>query len=188
MGSPLPNVGLTHADVRHFGPETQSRPNAAIAGVVSRRHHALMKRLVGRSLVAGVLSAVMSSQATAKSGEERWLAYSKTALSITGNIFLSPTQLRTASVKFPLRVAANLPDFESDVGTPVPARVLFVTRRMNPKLLNGNVLGCGKPIRWIVVWRYDHGQSLGMNTFTGDQMPTTANDAGFCASYFYSRK
>ncbi|HEX8669161.1 MAG TPA: hypothetical protein VF727_12410 [Allosphingosinicella sp.] len=130
------------------------------------------------------------SQAFAKTGEERWTAYSRTAMAITGDILLSPTRLRAAGVDFPLRVAADLPDFQNDHERPVPARVLAVTRPMNPKLRNGNTLGCGRgrPIRWIVVWQYDDGKGLGMDTFEGKQMPRSVKDAGFCGSYFYFRK
>jgi hypothetical protein len=124
--------------------------------------------------------------AAAKSSEERWIASSKTAMSITGDIRLSPTRLRMAAVVFPLKVAADLPRFDGDNG-PVAARVLKVTRPADPKLLNGNRLGCNLPIRWIVVWRFDGGSQLGMDTFTGTAMPTSVNDKGFCGSYFYVR-
>ena len=51
-------------------------------------------------------------------------------------------------------------------------------------------LGCwhDQPIRWIVVWQYQHGKSLGMDTFRGAPMPKSVKDAGFCGIYFYFRK
>jgi hypothetical protein len=131
-----------------------------------------------------------SSQAPAKAGEERWIACSRTAMAITGDISLSPTQLRAAGVVFPLKIVADLPDFETDLDSRVPARVLAVARRMDPKLRNGNTLGCSpsQPIRWIVVWQYDHGKALAMDTFAGSRMPKSVKDASFCGSYFYFRK
>ena len=142
------------------------------------------------TLLAAALLTSSPSETFAKGGEERWIAYSKTAMAITGDITLSPSRLRASGVDFPVRVAADLADFGSDFDRPVPARVLEVTRRMDPKLRNGNTLGCGRgqPIRWIVVWQYQHGKSLGMDTFAGVRMPKSVKDAGFCGSYFYFRK
>lgn len=140
-------------------------------------------------MILAALLACGSGHASATAGEERWIAYSRTAMAVTGDILLSQTRLRAAGVDFPLRVAADLPNFENEFDRRVPARILAVTRGMDPKLRNGNTLGCGRgrPIRWIVVWRYDRGKALGMETFAGPQMPKSAKD-GFCGSYFYFRK
>ena len=162
-----------------------------LADLNANRHSASMKTAAApASVVAVFLFAFTCSQATAMSGEERWTASSRTALAITGDIVLSPTWLRASGVEFPLRVAGDLPNFENDFDRPIPARVLAVTRLMNPRLRNGNTLGCGRgqPIRWIVVWRYDGGKALGMDTFSGSQMPQSVKDAGFCGSYFYLRE
>ena len=138
------------------------------------------------ALFAAALTLLPQGQAQAKPGQERWIAYSKTAMSITGDILLSPTRLSMAGIELPLKVAADLARFGGDNG-PVAARVLKVTRPADPKLLNGNRLGCGGPIRWIVVWRFDGGKQLAMDTFTGVAMPKSVNDTGFCGSYFYAR-
>lgn len=142
------------------------------------------------SIAAAVLLVCVYSQAVAKADEERWAAYSRTAMAITGDIRLSSTRLRASGVDFPLKVVVDLPNFGNDFDQPIQARVLAITRRMDPKLRNGNTLGCGhgEPIRWIVVWQYNHGKALGMDTFSGSQMPTSVKDAGFCGSYFYFRK
>lgn len=134
------------------------------------------------SLVAAVPIALFAG-----GGEERWVASSRTAQAITGDVLLSPTRLRAAGVDFPLKVAADLPDFVGDFGAPVPARLLAVTRPMNPKLLRGNTLGCGHPIRWIAVWRLDGGGGLALDVFESARMPRTVKDPGFCGSYFYVR-
>lgn len=145
-----------------------------------------MKGTFTRLLVATILLSSAWIEASAKAREERWIASSTTAISITGDIVLSPTRLQMAGHEFPLRVAADLPDFEGDLGR-VPARVLAITRPMNPRLLNGNRFGCRQAIHWIVVWQSEGGKSLGMDTFSGAQMPGGAHDAGFCGSYFYQR-
>ena len=118
------------------------------------------------------------------------MARSRTAMAITGDILLSPTRLRAAGVDFPLKVMADITDFEDHGGERVPARVLAVTRSMDPQLRNGNTLGCGggRPIQWVVVWQYNQGKSLGMGTFTGAGMPKSMNGAGLCGSYFYLRE
>lgn len=98
--------------------------------------------------------------------------------------------LADVGYRFSLKVAADVPNYGSDPDGSVRARVFAVTRRMDPKLRNGNTLGCGRaqPIRWIVVWRSQHSKALGMDTFSGGQMPQSVKDAGFCGSYFYLPK
>jgi hypothetical protein len=145
-----------------------------------------MKLIRTAVLVAASLLAIIESDASAKSRQERWLATSNTAISITGDILLSPTRLQMAGQALPLRVVADLPSFDGDLGR-VSARVLAVTRPRELRLQNGNRFGCGKPIRWIVVWQRDGGKTLAMDTFMGQKMPTSVHSGGFCASYFYSR-
>ena len=141
-------------------------------------------------LASWTLLVCISSEIGAKTGEERWIAYSRTAIAITGDIILSSTRLRTSGNDFPLKLAADVPNYESDLDGSVQARVLAVTRKMDPKLRNGNRLGCGhsQPIRWIVVWRSQHGKALGMDTFSAGHMPKSVKDPGFCGSYSYFRK
>lgn len=146
----------------------------------------VMKLIRTRLLVTAGLLAVGQSQASATSRQERWLATSTTASSITGDISLSSTQLQMAGHALRLRAVADMPNFEGDLGG-VAARVLAVVRPSELRLLNGNRFGCGKPIRWIVVWRQDAGQTLAMDTFMGQKMPTSVHSGSFCASYFYSR-
>jgi hypothetical protein len=144
----------------------------------------------------------VQTHADAKTGEELWIAQSTTAYSITGDIRLSPTRLRMAGVNVPLRVAADLPNYRASEDKLVPARVLEVTDPRDFKLVSGNRFGCGKPIRWIVVWRFDGGKQLGMDTYEGaikpqsERRPLITSDTllpyreqgpGFCASYYYVR-
>jgi hypothetical protein len=111
-------------------------------------------------------------------------------MSITGDIRLSPTQLRAAGAVFPLKVVSDLSDYQSDLAGSVHARVMAVTRPMDPKLLNGNTLGCGrgKPVRWIVLWQSDHGKSLNLDTYAGKRAPKSINDPDLCGTYAYFRK
>lgn len=146
---------------------------------------AVMKIATTPLIVTASLLAV-GHDASAKSRQERWLATGTTAISITGDILLSPTRLQMAGYSLPLRVVADLPNFEGDLGG-VRARVLAVTKPSELRMLNGNRFGCGKPIRWIVVWQRDAGNTLLMDTFMGQKMPTSVHGGGFCAMYSYSR-
>jgi hypothetical protein len=105
-----------------------------------------------RAAGAFVLGLVLlgGTAASARSGEEEWGALSTTAIAITGDIVLSPTRMRTAGAIFPLKLAADLSRFRTSAGV-VGARVLQITRPMNPVLLNGNTLCGRKPPRWIAV-------------------------------------
>jgi len=132
-----------------------------------------------------LLAVFAASGAAAKGGVEHWQPYSRTAESITGPIALSPTELRMSRARLPLRVAADVPAFKADLGT-YPARILAVTRPSNPVLLNGNRL-CGGPVRWIVVYRLEHGD-LGMAVFSGEAQPKSLDDPGACGTFNYSRQ
>lgn len=157
---------------------------------------------LARAGIAATLLLAAQTQADAKPGEELWVAQSRTAYSITGDIHLSATRLRMAGVNIALRVVADLPHYRASDDRLVPARVLEVTSRRDFKLVNGNRFGCGKSIRWIVVWRFDGGKQLGMDTYEGavrpqSERPDTAptdtllpyreQGPGFCASYYYVR-
>ena len=127
-----------------------------------------------------------ADQNSAQAGEERWIAGSRTATSITGDILLSPQRLRFEGIDIPLKFVADVPRFGGYAG-PVAARVLAVTPPTNPELLNGNTFGCGKPVQWIAVWQFENGKQLAMTVFDDPQMPTSEKSPGFCASYYYLR-
>jgi hypothetical protein len=136
--------------------------------------------------MGSIFALTVHSLAFAEKVQEHWTALSKTAVSITGDILLSPTRLTVDHHDFPLRAAADLPRYGAFSGN-VPARVLRVTRRMDPELLNGNKLGCRGPIAWVVVYRLQHGTMLGMDVFDGPESPTTDADPGMCGTYTYAR-
>ena len=133
-----------------------------------------------------VLAATMllAGPASAQKGVERWSATSTTAMSITGDIVLSPTRLTAAGRTLPLKVAADVRGFGTDHG-PVGARILKVTRPANPVLKNGNRL-CTAPVRWVAVWREQTGD-LGMAVFAGTRQPAREDVPGLCGTFLYSR-
>jgi hypothetical protein len=137
-------------------------------------------------LLALTLAGLASVAHAKPAGEERWRAASTTAISITGDIRLSPTRLIAAGQVIPIAVAADLPAYSSINGT-FPARVLKVVKPRKVILKNGNDFGCEAPIRWIVVFRQGDRNSLGMEVFEGTALPSSSDDDGFCGNYGYYR-
>lgn len=137
-------------------------------------------------LLAATLLCIASAAQAKPAGEERWRAASTTAISITGDIRLSPTRLIAAGQTIAVTVAADLPAYQSITGV-FPARVLKVTSPRRVKMLRGNEFGCNAPVRWIVVYRQGARNSLGMEVFEGTAMPRSSDDQGFCGSYSYYR-
>lgn len=123
--------------------------------------------------------------ALARGGVEVWQAMSKTAMSITGTIRLSPTQLRVGKVVYPLRVAGDVKAYKADTGT-YGARILEVTRPMDPPLIRGNRLCGSGPVQWLVVYRSGK-EELGMSVFGKGPRPTGDDSPGLCGTYFYTR-
>lgn len=147
--------------------------------------------------ITGVTSVNAQTQA------EQWAAYSLTADSITGDIQIAPTRLQMAGATLSVRKAGDLRRYRTSDGRLVPARLMQVTGAQDVTLRNGNRFGCRRPIRWIVLWRFDSGRKLGMDTYDGNLPPqalvaadvknapdpSTSNQwAGLCGSYFYSQK
>jgi hypothetical protein len=172
------------------GTQTGLTANDPIADIRQQAHVSVMKLPLLLMVPCGVALVSAASSPPKERGEEVWTALSRTATDITGDIRLSPTNLRVAGANFPLRVVADVPQYRGDFDEPVAARILAVTRDMEPKLLNGNTLACGRtePAKWIVLWHHDHGKTLAMDVFTGGAMPRSVHEPGFCASYFYVRK
>ena len=136
-----------------------------------------------RTLLALLLA--LPTAAYAAPGDEHWVATSTTAMGITGDIVLSPSSLAMArGVTLPLRVAADVPAFQTGVGAKA-ARILAVTRPANPAVLNGNRL-CDAPVTWVVVWRMPRA-GLGLAMFSGDRQPSGEQAGGLCGDYFYER-
>jgi hypothetical protein len=142
-------------------------------------------RLDTNTALIVALSATTAS-ATAATGTERWSATSSTAMAITGDISLSPTRLVMAGGRvLSLTVDSDTKRFTTPTGNQA-ARLLRVTRPANPTLLNGNTL-CGAPVRWIAVYRSNHGRDLNLAAFSGAARPTGEAGPGLCGTFLYSR-
>lgn len=156
-----------------------------------------MKAKIPLFAVAAFLCASTASQAhgPARSHGELWLAASRTAQSITGDIRLSDSRLEMAGKVVPLRAAGRIPAWYTTTNKRVAARLFEVTRPAELTLRNGNRFGCDEPVRWIVTWRSQDGQDLNMSTWTGRAKPrsgqSTSSASGrvaqLCATYLYTR-
>jgi hypothetical protein len=138
-----------------------------------------------RLAFAAVLFIAVTCHAVAAPATERWTATSRTATAITGDIDLSPTKLVAAGKTFPLTVAADVAAFGTSAG-PKSARIMRVTREVNPVLLRGNTL-CSPAARWIALYRSDAGKGLTLAVFSSQTQPQGESDAGLCATYYYTR-
>ena len=145
--------------------------------------------------ILGACSASTQAHAPVGARAELWLAASRTAQSITGDIRLSDSRLEMARKVVPLRAAGRLPAWSTIDGERVAARLFEVTRPAELTLLNGNRFGCDEPIRWIVTWRSQGGQDLNMSTWAGREKPRSEQStssgsdraAQLCATYLYTR-
>lgn len=137
------------------------------------------------SIVVGLSAILLCAPGMAAPGVERWTAISTTAMGITGDIALSPTRLLAAGKAFSLAVVADVTEFATNEG-PQAARILRVTRPINPVLKNGNKL-CDAPVRWIAVYRSDHGKNLNMAAFTGARQPNGETGSNLCGTFLYAR-
>lgn len=149
------------------------------------------------ALAAFLCASAASTQAQARVGSDAklWIAASRTALSITGDIRLSNSRIQMAGTVVPLRAAGMLPGWRTFDGKFVTARLFEVTRPARLTLRNDNSFGCAEPVRWIVTWRSPDGRDLSLNTYTGRGEPRSGQPsslrpdqaAELCGTYLYTR-
>ena len=135
--------------------------------------------------ISCVLLLTCGASAGAAAGlQGNWSALSRTALSITGDIALSSTRLRTEAADFRLGPGVEQMSFVGVRG-PLASRALPVRNPRNPPMLNGNRI-CRKPVRWFVVALTRDGD-LELDAFESKAMPKSVRSSGFCGGFFYSR-
>jgi hypothetical protein len=121
---------------------------------------------------AALLAIVLGVVATAAQAEAaRWLATSKTAMSITGDIVLDDYSLTFKDGK-----SLSLKPYEmaregnwSASGDAISGDVFKIDPPSSPKLLHGNSL-CGAPATYVVLWTPGEGE-LTLNFYSGDAPP-----------------
>ncbi|SDR24153.1 hypothetical protein [Pseudovibrio sp. Tun.PSC04-5.I4] len=118
---------------------------------------------------------------TQKEGSETWVAFSKTAESITGNITITPSTIEMSNGKT-LHIEAVKGD--------MPNLYRF-NGADKLKLLNNNTLcGDGVDSGFLILDDAQPG-SFEIEVFSGNTPPEAGKSAedhpGFCASYYYSK-
>ena len=126
-----------------------------------------------------VLAALLAT--TAPTFADDYIAVSKTAMSITGDISFDDSDITFANgetLAFSDLVADH---FEVD-GRRVPASVYRIAEPADPELENGNQLCGSGDVTYLANWADGDTGSV-IAVFTGEDEPTS--DAETCASYSY---
>lgn len=139
-----------------------------------------MMRGAALAMLVGILAT------TAEAEPATWIATSKTAMSITGDIVLDDYSLTFKNGK-----TLDLEPYDmakegdwSGSGDAVSGDVFKIDPPSSPNLLRGNSL-CGAPASYVVLWTPGEGE-LTLNVYSGDAAPTGMTDAdGLCATYGY---
>ena len=133
--------------------------------------------------IAASASLPLMLATTAYAEPVSWIAVSKTAMAITGDIVLDEYSLTFANGE-----SLDLEPYEADrvgdwagSGEEVAGYVYKIDPSADPELLNGNRL-CGTPVTYVVVWSPGEGE-LTLNAYSGKAAPTGTER--LCASYSY---
>ena len=133
---------------------------------------------------AALLAAALTGPAAAQP-PEHWIAASKTAMSITGNVRFSPTRITfSTGAWLPLRfvgTVGGLTWLPGDDGT-APADLYRITKPQNPSLVSGNGLCGAKALTWLSVARKNG--EIFLTLYDVDALPTPKPDVS-CAGYSY---
>jgi hypothetical protein len=166
---------------------------------VSNEHNggALKQRVV---LVAGafILTAAVAAVQTgrAEAAAAKWSAMSTTAMSITGDVTLSPTDLTMAGTGYPLTHVATVPAQQRAgigqfIAVTEPAAVDLYRIKIPGarKLRNGNTLCGGNDVAWLLVVS-GSGPTLALAFFSGAAQPpldpnALSNSTALCGTFTY---
>lgn len=136
---------------------------------------------------ACVLALVLAMAAMAARAEPAsWLAVSKTAMAITGDIVLDDNKLTFANGS-----SLHLEPYEmsregdwADDDTEIAGDVFKIDPAANPELMNGNKF-CDAPASYIVLWSPTQDE-LTVSVYTGDAAPIGDSKLDrLCATYSY---
>jgi hypothetical protein len=128
---------------------------------------------------------------------QTWLAASKTAMSITGNITFASNKMTIREKVFPLKLvreidSQHLEDVGKIVDRPQPpssARLYKTAISKHASLVNGNTIcGPGADARWVLV--VSGSRELSLAFFSGDSEPnldiqSVESDNNLCGTYAY---
>ncbi|MDO9417504.1 hypothetical protein [Pararhizobium sp.] len=127
------------------------------------------------------LALVAAFSIPAAASADDYTAFSKTAMSITGDIAFDDYSIVFANGE-ELRFSALVADHFTVDGESVPASVYSVENPGDPELENGNTLCGGGDVTYIASYSAGDGMTE-IAVFTGDEAPSSS--ASMCASYIY---
>jgi hypothetical protein len=138
------------------------------------------------------MAVLASASVWGASADERWTAYSTTAISVTGDVIFSPGRITFGNGRYlPLAAAGSIARYNA-LGKSVTASLFRVTAPADPVLLHGNRL-CGgrtpEPVTFIVVSTPEHGQGepelRSLDVFATATPPNANGSAQSCGTYNY---
>jgi len=119
---------------------------------------------------------------TPANADERWIALSTTAISITGNAVFNPTKITfDGRVSFPLEFVGTVAGLTYDAKNS-PASLYRITKLKNPVISSGNQL-CGDTAPTYMSVSKDDG-IIFLTVFTGTHPPIAEHNS-WCATFNY---
>lgn len=134
-----------------------------------------------RALFLTTAMVIAATVAPALAQGDRYLAYSTTAESITGDILLDDFSITFANGEA-LEFSALVSDHFTVDGEQVNASVYSVADPSDPVLENGNRLCGAGDVSYVANWSAGDGLTI-VAVFTGDAPPESSDE--MCASYTY---
>lgn len=155
--------------------------------------HSRLIGLAAAFILAAAYAAVQSGRVEAAA--VTWNAMSNTAMSITGDVSISPTDLTLAGADYALTHVASVPVSQRAaigevvaVSQPSAADLYRIKIPGARKLHNGNTLCGGKDAIWLLV--VSSGPTLALAFFSGAAQPpldgkALGNSAALCGTFTY---
>lgn len=143
--------------------------------------------------LGGLLFALAAAAPTP--APQHWIAVSNGAISITGDVVITPTLVTYANGKS-LRIRyERTANIAPKNGVPHGSARVFelygIVDRQNPILQNGNVV-CTPPATYLGIARSAEtnppGSTVFVNYYNGAEPPSGWSPADMCASFTYERK
>ena len=152
-----------------------------------------MRIRVGFFVLAFALACAPSATAQDRGS---WMAASKNANSITGNIAIRESKLTINFLTFPIAYTRSLQPaevaavFEADANSAGNGTLYRLKIPAAQRFLNKNTLCGSEQTQWMATW--GSGKTLSVAFFSGDNMPVFSFEAinkstDMCGIFFYSR-
>lgn len=134
-----------------------------------------------KQILPAAFALLVAAASPAVAEGDAYTAYSSTAVSITGDIFMDDFGITFANGES-LSFSALLGDHFIVDGNRVNASVYSIENPSDPELENGNRLCGAGDVSYLANWAGSDGLTI-VAVFTGDEPPESSAD--MCASYTY---